>query len=75
VGFLLIYHPFCCLACQTPLISVHEAPGMVKEPTDHIHRTCIKAFACGPLGLLKPHFVDFSISMLAPAPILSNRMF
>jgi len=67
-----MYRPFCHLAYQTPLISVHEVPEMVEELMDHIHRACIKAFTHGPLGLLKPHFVDFSVSMLAPAPILSN---
>jgi hypothetical protein len=69
-----MYCPFCCLTCQTLLISIHEVPGMVEELADHICRAHVKAFACGPLGLLKPFLIDFSVSTFTPAPILSNNV-
>jgi hypothetical protein len=47
---------------------------MVEELADHICRACIKAFAHGPLGLLKPFLVDISVSTFTPAPILSNNV-
>ena len=70
VRLLLPDRPFGCLSCQPLPICVHKSPRSVKKAPDNLDGARVKAFACDCLCLLKFGFIDLSVPMFAPAPIL-----
>jgi hypothetical protein len=70
MGLLLLDSPFCSPSCQPTPICIHKPPGMVEEPLDDLCRACVQNFESTFLRIFKSHFEDFSVSSLAPPPIL-----
>lgn len=70
VRLLLSDRPFGCLPCQPLPICVHKSPRSVKKASDNFNGARVKAFARDFLCFIKPSFIDLSVSMFAPAPIL-----
>ena len=70
VHLLLPDCPFGCFPGQPLPICVHKSPRSVKEASDNLNGACVKALAHSPLRLVEFSFVDLSVPMLAPTPIL-----
>jgi hypothetical protein len=67
---LLSDRPFGRLPCQPLPICVHKSPRSVKKAPDNFDGARVKAFARDFLCLIKPSFIDLSVSMFAPTPVL-----
>jgi len=70
VQFLLSDRPFCHISHQPLPIRVHKAPRSIEEPPDDVSGACVKAFTRDFLGLIKPVFVNVSVPVFSPSPIL-----
>ena len=70
VHLLFPHCPFGCLPCQPLPIHVHKPPQLVEKVPDNLNGASVKALAYSYLGFLEFSFIDFSVLIFAPTPIL-----